>query len=232
MPRKARVIIPNTPHHIMQRGHNRQVVFSSEEEFQYYRENLILYKKQFGCKVHAYCLMTNHVHLIVNPGDNPESLSLLMKRLAGRQTRYVNNLEKRSGSLWEGRFKSSIISSKEYLLACCRYIELNPLRAGLVNDPKDYLWSGYNHKVEGIADKAIDLDSNYRALGNTPKERQSAYKAYVIQTIPDEELQLIRRAIQRNQLTGSDRFRMYLEKKYKVLISNRGQGRPKKAKDK
>jgi putative transposase len=230
MPRKARVIIPNTPHHVMQRGHNRQVVFSSEEEFQYYRENLILYKKQFSCKVYAYCLMTNHVHLIVNPGNNPESLSLLMKRLAGRQTRYVNTLEKRSGSLWEGRFKSSIISSKEYLLACCRYIDLNPLRAGLVNDPKDYLWSGYNSKVEGIVDKVLDLDSNYRALGNTQKERQSAYKEYVTQTIPDEELHLIRLAIQRNQLTGSDRFRMYLEKKHKVVISNRGQGRPKKAK--
>ena len=158
----------------MQRGHNRQVVFSSEEEFQYYRENLIEFKKQFGCKVYAYCLMTNHVHLIVNPGKNPEALSLLMKRLAGRQTRYVNKLEERSGSLWEGRFKSSIISSKEYLLACCRYIELNPLRAGLVNDPKDYLWSGYNSKVEGIVDKVLDLDSNYRALGNTQKERQSA----------------------------------------------------------
>ena len=222
-------MIPNTPHHVMQRGHNRQVVFSSEEEFQYYRENLTIYKKQFGCKVYAYCLMTNHVHLIVNPGNNLESLSLLMKRLAGRQTRYVNKLEKRSGSLWEGRFKSSIISSREYLLACCRYIDLNPLRAGLVNDPKDYLWSGYNHKAGGIVDTVLDLDSNYRALGNTLQERQSAYKEYVTQTIPDEELHLIRLAIQRNQLTGSDRFRMYLEKKHKVVISNRGQGRPKKA---
>ena len=153
-----------------------------------------------------------------------------MKRLAGRQTRYVNKLEERSGSLWEGRFKSSIISSKEYLLACCRYIELNPLRAGLVNDPKDYLWSGYNSKVEGIVDKALDLDSNYKALGNTQKERQSAYKEYVTETIPDEELQLIRGAIQRNQLTGSDRFRMQLEKKHEVQIFNRGRGRPKKAK--
>lgn len=214
----------------MQRGHNRQVVFSSEEEFQYYRENLIEFKKQFGCKVYAYCLMTNHVHLIVNPGKNPESLSLLMKRLAGRQTRYVNKLEKRSGSLWEGRYKSSIISSKEYLLACCRYIELNPLRAGLVNDPKDYLWSGYNRKVEGTVDKVLDLDSNYRALGNTQKERQSAYKEYVTQTISDEELQLIRGAIERNQLTGSDRFRMQLEKKHEVQIFNRGRGRPRKTK--
>ena len=215
----------------MQRGHNRQVVFSSVEEFQYYRENLIEFKKQFGCKVYAYCLMTNHVHLIVNPGKNPESLSLLMKRLAGRQTQYVNKLEKRSGSLWEGRYKSSIISSKEYLLACCRYIELNPLRAGLVNDPEDYLWSGYNSKVKGIVDKVIDLDSNFRALGNTQQERQSAYKEYVTQTISDEELQLIRGAIQRNQLTGSDRFRMQLEKKHEVQILNRGRGRPRKAKN-
>jgi hypothetical protein len=95
---------------------------------------------------------------------------------------------------------------------------------------KDYLWSGYNHEVEGIVNKVLDLDSNHRVLGNTQQERQSAHKEYVTQTIPDEELHLIRQAIQRNQLTGSDRFRMYLEKKHKVVISNRGQGRPKKAK--
>ncbi len=99
MPRQARIILPNTPHHIMQRGDNRQVVFASADDFEYYRENLILFKKQFGCKIYCYSLMTNHVHLIIDPGDNPESLSLLMKRVVGRQTRYANKREKRSGSL-------------------------------------------------------------------------------------------------------------------------------------
>jgi len=228
MSRKARVTLPNTPHHIMQRGHNRQAVFYSEDDFHYYKENLIDFKKQFGCKVYAYCLMTNHVHLIVNPGKNPESLSLLMKRLAGRQTRHVNTVKKRSGSLWEGRFKSSIISSKEYLLACCRYIELNPLRAGLVDALEDYHWSSYGRKVQGLRDKAVDLDHVYKALGDNKKERQSVYKDYIIETITGEELQFIRDAIQRNQLTGSDRFRIKLEKRHNVRILNRGQGRPKK----
>jgi putative transposase len=149
MPRQARVVLPNTPHHIMQRGHNRQVVFVSDDDFQYYRENLILIKKEFGCKIYSYCLMTNHVHLIVNPGGNPKSLSLLMKRVAGRQTRHVNKLEKRSGSLWEGRFKSSIISSKEYLYSCSRYIELNPVRAGIIEEPSAYAWSSFAKKVKG-----------------------------------------------------------------------------------
>ena len=95
-----------------------------------------MFKREFGCRIYAYLLMTNHVPLVVDPGGTPESLSLLMKRVAGRQARYVNKLKKRTGSFWEGWFKSSIISTEEYLPTCCRYIELNPLRAGMmVIDP-------------------------------------------------------------------------------------------------
>ncbi len=109
--------------------------------------------------------MTNHVHLIVDPGDNPESLSLLMKRVAGRQTRYVNKHEKRTGSLWEGRFKSSIVSTKKYLPACCRNIELNPLRAGMVIDPVQYPWSSYRAKVLETKDSVVDFHSSYLRMG-------------------------------------------------------------------
>ena len=108
MPRQARVVISNTPHHIVQRGHNRQVVFASENDFYHYKENLIHFKKEFSCKVYAYCFMSNHVHLVINPSDEPENISQIMKRVAGRQTRYVNRLKMRTGSLWEGRFKSSV----------------------------------------------------------------------------------------------------------------------------
>jgi putative transposase len=228
MPRQARVIFPNTPHHIMQRGHNRQVVFASEEDFQYYRENLLLFKKEFGCRIYTYCLMTNHAHLIIDPGDHPESLSLLMKRVAGRQTRYVNKLEGRSGSLWEGRYKSSIISSQEYLLACSRYIELNPLRARMVVNPKDYQWSSYKIKAIGEPDRVVDFDKIYKALGENAEARQVAYREYVSDTIPEEEIKLIRDSIQRNQVTGGDRFREQLQKKHKIRLSNRGPGRPRK----
>jgi len=122
----------------MQRDHNRQTVFVSDDDYSCYRENLVEFKHEYNCRIYAYCLMTNHVHLRVDPGDKPESLSLLMKPVAGRQMRYSNKIEKRTGNLWEGRFKSSIVSTEEYLPACCRYIEFNPMRAAMVTDPAEY----------------------------------------------------------------------------------------------
>ena len=111
MPRTARVVLTNTPHHIVQRGHNRQVVFVCDDDYQYYLENLREWKEKLACKLYSYCLMTNHVHLIVDPGNEADNLGRLMKRLAGKQTRYVNKLEKRTGSLWEGRYKSHPIEN-------------------------------------------------------------------------------------------------------------------------
>ena len=101
MPRQGRIILPNTPHHIRQRGHNRDVIFNGDEDFEYYKTNLLEFKEKTGCKVYAYCLMTNHIHLIIDPGKNPQALSQFMKGVAGRQTRYINKTAKRSGSLWE-----------------------------------------------------------------------------------------------------------------------------------
>jgi putative transposase len=207
MPRPLRVILPHTPHHIVQRGHNRQKIFMTDEDYNYYRENLIHFKQEFGFRIFAYCLMTNHVHLVVDPGENPVSLSLLMKRVAGRQTRYVNKLENRSGSLWEGRFKSSIISISEYLPACCRYIDLNPLRAGIVVAPVEYKWSSYRCKGEGEKDLVVDFDKSYLSLGKNKHECEKAYKQNVYATIPEGEIKLIRDALQRGPLTGSERFR-------------------------
>ena len=153
MPRQARFVLPHFPHHIIQRGHNRQAVFNRDDDYGYYLDTLKEWKARLGCKVYAYCLMTNHVHLVIDPGANPEHLGLLMKRLAGRQTRYVNVMEKRSGSLWEGRYKSSLVQADAYLQACCRYVELNPVRAGLVDDPAKYRWSSCAAKVGRIERK-------------------------------------------------------------------------------
>ncbi|MBF0566654.1 MAG: transposase [Nitrospirae bacterium] len=138
MPKTARTVILNYPHHLIQRGHNRQVVFADDSDYMYYLENLRDWKEKLRCKVYAFCLMTNHVHLIVEPTDKAENMSLLIKRVAGRQTRYVNKLEGRYGTLWEGRYKSSSVDRDEYLMACYRYVELNPVRAGLVPVPQDY----------------------------------------------------------------------------------------------
>ena len=111
MPRKSRIIVPDCLHHIIQRGHNRQVVFAADGDYQYYLESIQEWKEKLGCKVYAFCLMTNHIHLIVDPGKDVKAIGRLMKRVNGKQTRFVNNLEKRTGSLWEGRYKSSPIST-------------------------------------------------------------------------------------------------------------------------
>lgn len=232
MPRSARILLPNAPHHIVQRGHNRQTVFVSDDDYDYYHENLIHFKNEFNCKIYAYCLMTNHIHLVVDPGEKTESLSMLMKRVAGRQTRYVNKFKKRSGSLWEGRFKSSIISSQEYLAACCRYIELNPLRAAMVTDPADYRWSSYSCKVTGKYDAVVDFPPTYLAMGENQTDRQKSYADYIKATVPEYEVKLIRDALQRGQLTGGDKFRAEVERKLGIRISNKKQGRPRKKTDK
>ena len=232
MPRAARVILPNYPHHIIQRGHNRSVVFTTDEDYLYYLENLKEWKKELDCKIYAYCLMTNHIHLIVACGEKVENLGLLMKRVAGRQTRYVNKLEGRRGTLWESRFKSSPIEIDEYLLACCRYIELNPVRARIVDNPGQYKWSSYRFKVGGEEADWIDLDPCYQGLGTTDREREERYKEWVQADIPEEEFQLIQQGIQREQLTGTNRFIEEVAGKIGRRIEFRGQGRPKREKNK
>lgn len=228
MPRKSRVVLPNYPHHIIQRGHNRQVVFVSNEDYLYYFDNLKEWKRELGCKVYAFCLMANHVHLIIDPGEKIDNLALLMKRVSGRQTRYVNKLEGRRGTLWEGRYKSSPINTDEYLLACCRYIEFNPVRSGIVKEPEEYKWSSYRYKVGKEKINWLDLDPCYRGLGKTEKKCEERYKEWVRGVMPEGELGLIRKAIQRGQLTGSNRFEEEVSMKIGRRIEFRGQGRPKK----
>jgi len=224
MPRTARVVITNYPHHIIQRGHNRQIIFSSDDDYLYYLDNLSNWKDKLSCKVYSYCLMTNHVHLIIDPGEEENNLSKLMKRIAGRQTRLVNKVEKRTGSLWEGRYKSSPISTNEYLLACCRYVELNPVRAGMVNEPGEYRWSSYRAKVGQDIEEWLDFDPYYMGLAHTKKKRADKYAEWIKDSIPEGELLLIRQSLQRGQLTGSARFVDEVEEKIKRRVEFRGQG--------
>ncbi|AXA60797.1 transposase, partial [Pseudomonas thivervalensis] len=180
MPRMGRIVLPNYPHHIVQRGHNRQVVFAVAEDYQRYLTDLRELKDAFGVKVYAYCLMTNHVHLLLAPGESVAGLGQLMKALAARATRYRNRLEGRSGTLWESRYKSSVVQSDSYLLACCRYIELNPVRARMVADAADYPWSSYRARVGNVPDGHwLDADPCFVALGNTTAERCRRYEAFV-----------------------------------------------------
>src|SRR4051812_23176241 len=143
MPRRARLSLPNIPWHIIQRGNNRAVCFAAEADYRRYLDELAELSKRFGCAVHAYALMTNHVHLLLTP-DEAEGPGLLMKHLGQRYVQHVNRAYGRSGTLWEGRFRSCLTQSEDYLLACQRYIELNPVRAGMVRHPRDYRWSSYH----------------------------------------------------------------------------------------
>jgi len=228
MPRTARLVIPNYPHHIIHRGHNRQPVFMSDDDYLYYLDNLYEWKTNLKCRLYAYCLMTNHVHLILDPGENEENLAKLMKRVAGRQTRYVNKMEKRTGTLWEGRYKSSPICVDSYLMACSRYIELNPVRACLVDHPEGYQWSSYEEKT-GKELKVVDADPLYLGLSDDPEKRKAKYEEWVLSAIPEGEWELIRSATQRGQLTGGSKFYDLVAERLGQRIEARKPGRPKSA---
>jgi len=231
MPRKARLLVPRCPHHIVQRGHNRKTVFVADEDYQFYLENLFEWKVKLDLKVYAWCLMTNHVHLVVEPGDDASTISALMKRLAGRQSAYVNKLERRTGSLWDGRFKASPIQRDEYMLSCIRYVEMNPVRANMVAGPRQYRWSSYRERMglerrNGVDRNRLDLDQTYIALADTEDERRVRYKNYVKLGISDKEIDLIRKSLQSNKLTGNDRFAEEIHKRIGIRVENRSRGRP------
>jgi putative transposase len=226
MPRIARVVLPGHPHHIVQRGHNRQTVFAHEDDFARYLDDLRELKSVFDVKVFAFCLMTNHVHLLLAPSC-AEGLGKLMKTLAARMTRYRNKLEGRSGTLWESRYKSSVVQSDGYLLACSRYIELNPVRAGMVDRVEDYRWSSFGLRfTDNVQDDWLDVHSCYESLGLTQPGRQQAYRAFFDAPVADGELRLIRDALQRGQLTGGRRFAEDVERVLGRRVECRGRGRP------
>lgn len=227
MPRLARVVLPHYPHHIVQRGHNRQVIFAEPLDYLCYIEALRRFKEEFGVAVHAFCLMTNHVHLLLSPRES-SSLGKLMKRLGGRQTRYCNRLEGRTGTLWEGRYKSSLVARDNYLLACSRYIEMNPVRARMVADPQDYAWSSCRYRFGREASNWIDPDPAYLSLGRDESERRRRYREFLRAAIPDGEWSLIREAVQRGQLTGSERFTEEVAGILGRRVERRGRGRPVK----
>jgi putative transposase len=229
MGRRPRVFVPGYPHHIVQRGHNHQAVFVEPADYEYYLANLIEWKDHYDVAVYAYCLMTNHVHLVLAPRADGAAISALMRRLSARQTRYVNRLEGRSGTLWGGRFKCSVVDTDNYLLACMRYVDLNPVRAGICEHPADYPWSSYAQKAGLLSDSrhAYWLDPDPVTGDEDMTQRQRAYASFVAADVPNCELDLIRTAVRRNQLTGKGRFIDEIAHRTGLRIEARGQGRPR-----
>lgn len=231
MPRAARVILPGAPHHIVHRGHNRAPVFFQDKDFLYYLNNLEEWKCKLDVRVYSYCLMTNHVHLILEPSEDLSSIGQLMKHLAARQARRVNRLRKRTGALWEGRYKASPIQAECYLLQCLRYVDLNPVKANIVDNPADYRWS--SHRVLAGKDSNGWLDEHelYLSLGKSSPSRQRYYEDFVDRQAEKGETELIEQAVSRNQLTGDEGFIRTVERLTGHRIENRGRGRPPRKTD-
>jgi len=230
IPRSKRLLLPCTPHHIVQRGHNRGAVFFSPEDFDAYLATLRMFKRTFDVAVHAYCLMTNHVHLVLTPGEDTLGVGRLMRRLAGRHTRRINRLQRRRGTLWEGRYKASPIQTDRYLLACTRYVDMNPVRAGIVNAPQDYPWSSYRLRAGDGGLGWLDADECYLSLGEDADARAAGYAAYVTAAAAEEERELIREAVARNQLTGDRGFVAMVDTRWGRRVERRGPGRPARGK--
>lgn len=225
MPRRARLSLPGIPWHIIQRGNNRSVCFHAEEDYQYYLHYLKEFAGKFGCAVHAYVLMTNHVHLLLTPA-RADGAGLLMKHLGQRYVQYVNRTYRRSGTLWEGRFRSCLTQSEAYVLACYRYIELNPVRAAMVMKPQDYRWSSYHANGLGKASTLITPRDEYRRLGKTEVERREAYRALFRAHVDEALVEEIRSATNGNYALGNKRFQKEVEMALGRRVTRGVAGRP------
>jgi putative transposase len=175
MPRVARAIVPDVAVHVIQRGNNRGACFFGGADYVAYLRYLGRFAPRCGCSIHAYCLMTNHVHLLMTPHAS-DACARLMKSLGQHYVQYVNRARKRSGTLWEGRFRSSLVATERYALACYRYIELNPVRAGLVAVPREYRWSSYRRNAEYDADALLTPHPAFLSLSDDPAARRGQYR--------------------------------------------------------
>lgn len=205
MPRLPRLNFPNIPQHIVQRGNNRQTIFFHEDDYHTYLDYLREALIKNGCKLYAFVLMTNHVHLLAS-GETSAGISALMQSLGRRYVRHINASYQRSGTLFEGRFKSSLVDSERYLLTCMRYIELNPLRAGIVGDPGDYRWSSYSHHVGESVIDWLSEPLEFRHLAATAEARAMAYRQLVQQALTSSDLEAIRLHLNKDCALGTSQF--------------------------
>ena len=205
MPRRARIVLQNVPVHIIQRGNNRQPCFFADEDYLRYLDWLAEYASKWGCQIHSYVLMTNHVHLLLS-SERAEAGGLLMKSLGQRYVQYVNRAYRRSGTLWEGRFRSCLVQEENYLLGCQRYIELNPVRANMVEHPAEYRWSSYRANAQGETNALVKPHSLYAALGSDDLARQTSYRELFRYELEVGMVDKIRLATNGNFALGNEGF--------------------------
>jgi putative transposase len=225
MARLGRYFLPDQPLHVIQRGNNRGAIFFCDDDHARYRAWLAEAAAEYGCAIHAYVLMTNHVHLLVTPREE-ESLPRVMQSLGRRYVRHINGVYRRTGTLWEGRYRAAPIDSEAYFLACCRYIELNPVRAGMVAHPRDYRWSSWRAHALGAADDLVSEHALYRALGRSAAERQKEYRALFRPALDDGFVDALRAATNGGWALGDARFKRRVAKASGRRVAPLPKGRP------
>jgi putative transposase len=225
MARLPRLTLPGFAHHVIQRGNNRQAIFASGADYQFLLGLLEENARKFGVAIHAYVLMSNHIHLLATP-QTQDGLAQMMQALGRRYVRYFNDAQQRSGTLWEGRYKSALIQSERYLLACMAYIDLNPVRAGMAATPGDYPWSSYGHYTGLRTDKLITPHALMWELGNTPFAREAAYADLVQSGISPAQQAALTGSALSGWALGEPDFVADLQKRTERRVSKRSAGRP------
>jgi putative transposase len=226
MARLPRLTLPGYPHHIVQRGNNRQPIFAGTPDYDTLLGFLEEYARKFGVAIHAYVLMSNHLHLLATP-STAEGVPQMMQSLGRSYVRYFNGKQGRTGTLWEGRYRSTLIQAERHLLACMAYIDLNPVRAGLVADPADYPWSSHQHYIGRRSEKLITPHPIYWELGNTPFARDAAYAELVRNGIGQEQQQALTDATLRGWALGESDYVADLQRRTERRVSKGRPGRPK-----
>ncbi len=231
MPRLPRFVLPGQPQHIIQRGNNRQNIFKKKADYQFYLEKLSEAARKHKCDIHAYVLMTNHVHMLITP-HTEDGIGKLMQMIGRYYVQYFNHCNQRTGTLWEGRYKATLIDTESYLLTCMRYIELNPVRATkMVKHPSDYPWSSYSYNAYGEYNEILTPHKVFKQLGRTEVERLSAYRKLFQRRLSEETLEAIREATNKAWVLGSERFKKRVAKKLTRPVTSKGQGGDRKSEE-
>ena len=229
MARLPRYVLVGQPQQIIVRGNNREPIFYADEDYQFYLETLKKACIKHCCDVHAYVLMTNHVHLLITP-HKKNGLSKVIQMLGRYYVQYFSFTYQRTGTLWEGRYKATLIDSEHYALGCYRYIELNPVRANMVNHPSEYPWSSYAYNALGKTDELVIEHELYERLGKSDQLRCEAYCSLFNVDVPQRTIEEIREATNKSWVLGSDFFKETIEAKINRPMNPRGKGGDRKSK--
>ncbi len=226
MARQPRFTLPGVPQHVIQRGNNREPCFYTVDDYVRYLEDLHEAAVKNKAAIHAYVLMTNHVHLLVTPGTQ-HGITHMMQDLGRKYVRYINHTYQRSGTLWEGRYKASLVDSEAYLLTCMRYIEMNPVRAAMVEHPGEYRWSSYASNAQGMQQTLLQPHPLYRVLGKTDEARAYASRELFRSQLSNDDVHDIREALNQQLVLGRDDFKDKIEEMTNRQTRQKKAGRPK-----